>query len=155
MRSAGIAFQSQKHEQCLRKSQRTSEFTAGLLARDDYSEPLNCLIRDISQDGAQIRVNATLPVPEQGYMINLKTRSAHYVHAVWRRGSLTGLGLGEAYAINDLLPANLEFLKSLFHEAKMRQVDKLVSEGMGRSAALRRCGIAEDHYRRSRDIFSV
>ena len=153
MRWAGTNYQSPK--QCLRKSPRTGEFSAGLLARDDRSEPLNCLIRDVSPDGAQIRVNAAVPVPAQGYMINLKTRSAHHVHAVWRQGSLTGLGLGDAYAIDDSLPRHLEFLGSLFIEAKLRQADQMVSEGTGRAEALRKCGIAAELYRRSRDILSV
>jgi len=155
MRATGTTDQFQKLGQCLRKSPRTKAFTAGLLANDDHSEPLSCLIRDISQDGAQIRVNAVQPVSEQGYMINLDTRSAYRVHAVWRRGSLTGLSLGTEYAIGDLLPANLEFLRSLFMEAKLRQVDQLIREGMTRPAALRKCGIAEKLNRRRSDVFSM
>ncbi len=152
MNHAGMANSPRK--QCLRKVPRTRALTAGLLTRDDCSEPLNCLIRDISPDGAQIRMNATQPVPESGYMINLKTRSAYHMHAVWRRGSLTGLTLGEERVINDLLPAQLEFLRSIFIEAKLRQVDQLTSQGLRKAAAFRKCGIKEELYRLAREIFS-
>jgi hypothetical protein len=151
----GTAFISRKQEQRLRKFQRTCEFAAGLLARDDHSEPLNCLIRNISPDGAQIRVNAAQSVPEQGYMINLKTRSAYHAHTVWRRGSLTGLGLSSECAISEMMPAHLEFLRSLFIEAKVCQVDQLTAEGIGREAALHKCDITEELYRRGRATFSA
>jgi hypothetical protein len=141
--------------QCQRKSPRTSAFSAGLLVGDDRSEPLNCLIRDISRDGAQIRVNAAQPVPERGYMINLMNRCVYQTRAVWRRGSLAGIGLDQKVAIDNLLPANLEFLGRLFLEAKMRQVDQLISEGMERTAAFRKCGVAEKLNRRRSDIISV
>ena len=155
MNQAATAYTFGKQEQCFRKAQRTRALIAGLLAPDDHSEPLNCLIRDISPDGAQIRVNPAQPAPESGYLINLKTRSAYHVHAVWRQGSLTGLSLGEERVINDLLPAHLEFLRSLFIEAKLRQVDQLTSQGLGKAAALRRCGIGEELYRLAREIFSA
>jgi hypothetical protein len=137
---------SQEQKLLLRKSQRTHEFAAGILAHDDHSQPLNCLIRDISDHGAQIRVNAAQPVPEPCYMINLRTGSGYEAHAVWRHGSLTGLRLGKEYAITDSLPAHLEFLRSLFREAKLRQVDQLISDGAEIMAALRRCGVTEDFY---------
>lgn len=149
MRASGPVFQ------CQRKFPRTSAFNAGLLVRDDHSEPLNCLIRNISRDGAQIRASAAQPVPDRGYMVNLKTRCVYQTRAVWRRGSLTGLDLIQTYAIDDSLPAHLEFLRSLFVEAKLHQADQLITEGIPRAAALRKCGIAEKRNRRSSDIFSV
>jgi len=129
-------------------------FAAGLLARDDHSEPLNCLIRDIGPEGAQIRVDAAQPVPPSGYMINLKTRSVYRARAVWRRGSLSGLSLGEEHALNDLMPADLKLLRSFFMEAKLRQVDQMTSQGLGRAAALRRFGLTEELYRQARELLS-
>lgn len=140
--------------QCLRKLQRTRTFAAGLLARNGHLEPLNCLIRDLSPGGAQIRFSAAHPIPSSGYLINLKTRSAFRARAVWQRGSLSGLSLGEEHAINDLLPADLKFLRSFFIEAKLRQVEQLTSQGMSKTAALRRFGITADLYHKACEIFS-
>ena len=153
MHRVEIGRLAHKQEQNLRKSERKRELTAGLFARDDYSEPLCCLIRDLSEEGAQIRINATEPLPEPGYIINLKTRSAQEARAVWRQGSVTGLSLGKKYAINDTLPNNLVFLKSLFTEAKLRQIDQMISEGVGSLAAVRKCGVTEEFYRRGRGMF--
>ena len=149
MRGTGSA------SQCQRKSPRTSAFSAGLLVRDGHSEPLNCLIRNISQDGAQIRVSAAQSVPEQGYMINLQSRCVYQTRAVWRRGSLAGLGLDQKIAINNMLPANLEYLGRLFQDAKMRQVNQLIFEGMERAAAFRKCGVAEKVNRRRGDMIAM
>jgi len=122
MHSVETARSPEIKKQCMRKSQRSRDFSAAILAQNSHSQPLNCLIRDISQAGAQIRVNAAQPVPKSGYLINLRTRSAYEAKAVWRRGSLTGLSLGKQHTINDTLPADLEFLRGLFVAAKLRQV---------------------------------
>src|SRR5262245_6111489 len=90
-----------------RESARSRLFSAGVLVND--AQRLNCLIRDISPQGAQIRLDASQLVPESGFLINLKSGSAHRAYPVWRKGSLSGLRLAEVYAMT-ALPAHLEYL---------------------------------------------
>lgn len=92
---------------CPRESARSRLFGAGVLVND--GQRLNCLIRDISPQGAQIRLNASQLVPDTGFLINIKSGSAHRAYPVWRKGSLSGLRLTEAYAMT-ALPAHLEYL---------------------------------------------
>ena len=127
---------------------------AGLLIQNDHSEPVECLIRNLSIGGAQIRVSATRPVPEPGYLINLKARFAFHALPVWRLGSLAGLSFDGMHVINDLLPVHLDFLKCHFIERKLRQADQLISEGMQLVAALRKCDIAEDIYWQNHGLIS-
>ena len=141
---------AQRPGQSLRKAERNRELTAGFFARDDRSVPLGCLIRDVSEGGAQIRINAAEPILGPGYIVNLKARSVQEARVVWRRGSLTGLSLGKKYGIGDQLPGPLEFLGSFF-EAMLRQVDQISLEAAGAAAALRDCGGTQD--RRARGPF--
>lgn len=90
-----------------RKFARTRLFSAGILASGDRR--LNCLIRNISSQGAQIRVNARELLPDPSYLINLKSGAAHRAHPIWRKGSLSGLRLSTAYALN-ALPPHLQHL---------------------------------------------
>lgn len=135
-------FPIQKH--CLRTLQRKREFAAGLLAKDGHSQPRNCLIRDVSPAGAQIRIAGIPPVPDEAYLINLRGRLAYHARAVWQRGSLTGLRFEKSYVINKLLPADLEFLRTLLIEANLHQAGQLISQGTELAAALRKCGVTQD-----------
>jgi len=97
-------------KQCHRQSARVRVFSAGSLANDGQPG-LNCLIRDISPQGAQIRLSASQLVPDSCYLIDLKNGAAHHARPVWRKGTLSGLRLDETHALN-ALPAHLEYLKA-------------------------------------------
>ena len=116
---AGPGFPAQ--ETCQRILPRKRELAAALLVSSDQAAPLDCLIRDITQAGAQIRVSRATPIPEQGYLIDLKSGTAWTIQTVWRRGSLTGLRFLREFAINNALPAHMEFLVRLYLEGKKRQ----------------------------------
>jgi hypothetical protein len=139
------------HGRDRRKSQRKREFAPGLLAYGSEANALNCLIRDIGTDGAQIRVSATQPIPDEVYLLSLRNRSLYHARPIWRRGSLTGLSFEKEYVINNLLPVHLEFLRSLLIEAKLRQVDQLTAQGTGITEALSKCGITAANYLQWRD----
>ena len=120
------------------------DYAAAVLACDDRAEPLNCLVREISQGGVQIRINAAQSIPDPGYLINLKCRSAYHTHVVWRRGSLVGLSYDEEYRIIANLPAHLNFLGRLLVDAQFGLAGQLIAQGMETEAALRKLGIAQD-----------
>jgi hypothetical protein len=111
-----VDYVVQKQRPCLRKSPRKRDYAAALLIRDNHSQPVNCLIRDVSSSGAQVRLSAAQSVPEPGYLVSLKYRTVYHTHAVWRRGSLTGLSFDQQYRIEDELPSHLQFLQRLLVE---------------------------------------
>jgi hypothetical protein len=87
-----------------RRFARRRLFRAGVLVKD--SQRWTCLIRDISPQGAQIRIDASQLLPDQGYLIDLKGRAVHRAYPIWRKGSLTGLRLAESFMMTSL-PAHL------------------------------------------------
>lgn len=101
--------QSERHPE--RQFERSRLFGAGILVEDGGPGRFNCLIRDISPHGAQIRIKASQLVPASSYLINLRSGWAHHAQPVWRKGSLAGLRLNEAHALA-VLPAHLEYLNA-------------------------------------------
>jgi len=96
-------------KRCHRQSARSRVFRAGTLVQD--GDRFNCLIRDISPQGAQIRLSASQLVPDSCYLIDLKNGSAHHARPVWRKGTLSGLRLDDTHALN-ALPPHLEYLSA-------------------------------------------
>jgi hypothetical protein len=131
---------------CKRRSKRTPFLTAGLLVGPVGDKYFHCLIREMSLEGAQLRMNAAACLPETGFLINLEDRIAYRVRTVWRKSSLMGVKCEETHAISDALPAELVFLKRHFIDAKLRQVDQMIADGMQLVAALRRCRLPEQLY---------
>ena len=92
-----------------RRFSRARLFSAGVLVNNGWR--MNCLIRNISPQGAQIRIAASQLVPDKCYLINLKSGAAHRAYPVWRKGSLSGLRLAEAHMLT-ALPAHLDYLNA-------------------------------------------
>lgn len=144
MRLTGKTRKSPIEILCARAVQRNREFTAALLTRDGGSAPYHCLIRNLSPAGAQIRVGATPPVPHDAFLINLGSRLAYHAQIVWQLGTLAGLSFDKSYVINKLLPADLEFLNSMYLEAKSHQDRLRLSWGMYSTSALSNRASPED-----------
>jgi len=129
-----------------RKAERTRSLTAGLLAYGGGAFVLDCLIRDIGATGAQIRASAAQPMPNDAYLIDLKSWRGYQAHRVWYRASLAGFAFDQEYALSGTLPPNLEFLRSLFIEAQLRQVDFLTGQGLIMRDALTKMGVTNATY---------
>jgi hypothetical protein len=129
-----------------RQAERKRAFTAGLLVYGGGAFVLDCLIRDIGAGGAQIRTSKTQPIPNEAYLINLKSWFGYQVCRVWHRSSLAGFSFEQEYPLNGMLPVNLEFLRNLFIEAQLRQVDRLTGQGAYMSEVLAKVGVTNATY---------
>ena len=103
-----------------RQAPRTRRFDAGLIASAGNSFVTGCLIRDQAVHGAQLRLHAGASITPGDYLVNLKRGSASRLLPVWRRSSLAGLRLCETVEIDNLMPAHLAFLRTLFENAHLR-----------------------------------
>lgn len=112
-----------------RKAERGRSFSAGLLAYGGGAFVLNCLIRDICEAGAQIRMSKMQPLPVEAYLIDLKTWLGYQARRVWHRSSLAGFSLERKFPLNETLPNNVEFLRTLFVEAQLREIERATAEG--------------------------
>lgn len=137
-----------------RKVERKRAFSAGLLAYGGGAFVLDCLIRDIGAKGAQVRVSAAQPMPNEAFLIDLKTWVGYQAHRIWYRSSLAGFSFEQEYPLSGALPAHLEFLRSLFIEAQLRQVDRMTSQGLYMSDVLSKLGVTNATYFRWLDSSS-
>lgn len=134
-----------------RKAERKRAFTAGLLAYGGGAFVLDCLIRDIGATGAQIRTSTAQAMPNDAYLIDLKTWMGYQANRVWYRSSLAGFSFEKEYPLSGALPAQLEFLRELFIEGQLRQVDRLTAQGLPIRDALSKLGVTDATYFRWRD----
>jgi hypothetical protein len=117
-------------KQDLREAHRIREFSAAVIVDLDDMLPVNCLVRDSSADGAQVRLSSSQTVADGSYLVNLKSRTAFQLRPVWRRSSLVGFKFEDTHVLDNSLPDHLEFLKSIFVEAKLRQTNYIVARGV-------------------------
>jgi hypothetical protein len=113
-----------------RRINRVREFSAAVIF--DLANRLqnNCLIRDSSASGAQIRLSAGQTVADGSYLISLKRRAAFQLCPVWRRQYLVGVRFEGSHVLDNSLPDHLDFLKSTLIDANLRQADHIIAHGI-------------------------
>jgi len=141
------------NEACRRASPRQRVFQAAVLAEHADSAPLDCLIRDIAQHGAQLRLNPGQRAPETAYLVNLMSRMAYPANRIWQRGNRAGVSFKGGGRISADLPSDLAFLEAIFVMGKLRQIESLSAQGVELSAALRTCAVSRATYRRWLETF--
>lgn len=79
----------------------------------------NCMIRDISETGARIKIaSADLPANDV-YLIDTKKGVAYEARVVWRMPSECGLKFGRQYDLNNP-PRELAYLRRIWIECGAR-----------------------------------
>ena len=138
---------------CRRMSRRRRLFQAAVLAEDADSPARDCLIRDISASGAQLRLNPGQCVPRNAYLINLMSRMAYLTDRVWQHGTLAGVSFDGGGVLGPAWPTDLDFLNRHFVLGKLRQISLLSGQGMDLTAVLTACNISHETYRQWLETF--
>ena len=113
-----------------RKALRKNEFSAAVVFDMDDARTVNCLIRDVSEEGAQLRIGPDCSIAPGSYLVNLKSRTAFELFPVWRSRFLMGVKFKNVYAIDRSLPDHLEFLNGVLVEAKLSHANRIVTHGI-------------------------
>jgi two-component system cell cycle response regulator len=61
----------------------------------------DCAIRELSKDGARLRMSAPVPMGDDVYLIELRSGEAHLVHVVWRQGADLGVAFRRSVDLHD------------------------------------------------------
>src|SRR5690348_18038073 len=75
----------------LRKSRRKRTLMRGKLAYGAGAFSIDCVISDLSETGARVQVQEGATIPEEVYLIHLRTRIAYESKVAWRRDNFAGL----------------------------------------------------------------
>jgi hypothetical protein len=80
----------------------------------------SCTIRDISMSGAAVFLPSGLTIPDDVYLLELKSQIVHEASVVWRLSPLIALKISMSRPLNLTLPPGLSYLKSIWIEAGLR-----------------------------------
>ncbi|MEO6338723.1 MAG: PilZ domain-containing protein [Caulobacteraceae bacterium] len=89
-----------------RRASRTTVEQPGILVLDG-DLALACAMRDVSDGGARIHLDAPTPLPAGGHFIDVHAGAAYRAKVVWRSGLDAGLELSEALGLDEAAPANM------------------------------------------------
>ncbi len=92
-----------------RKSRRRQAAATGKIVCEASS--FNCMIRDISEAGASIRVSESQALPKQFFLVDLQSRRIYEAVVVWVAYAQRGLRFVRSYDGHDRLPPHLESVK--------------------------------------------
>lgn len=102
-----------------RKAPRQRAYLGGKLVYGDYFS-LDCVVRDISEDGARIQIPDGQAVPDKVFLMDLKTAIAYDAHVCWRRYPLVGLQFDHQHGLAEASTPHLRILKQLWLSARER-----------------------------------
>ncbi len=89
-----------------RRAMRMAVDQPGILVFDsDFALP--CAMRDVSDGGARIHLDAAMPLPAGGHFIDVHAGAAYRAKVVWRSGLDAGLELSDALGLDEAAPANM------------------------------------------------
>lgn len=109
---------------------RTSVLWNALVASSDGRTAFNCVIRNISERGAEITSGKRLELNEQIYLLVTRNQIAYLASVVWTEAGRVGLLFGQSWDLHRGLPEELNFLRQPLTEAKLSQMLSLVKQGL-------------------------
>lgn len=100
------------HRQILR--QRT--FLGAKLTYGDGAFTTDCVVRDFSVMGARVKVPEGLPIPDQVFLVEMRSGIAYEAKVVWKRHPEIGLEFVHEYGLSEASTPHLRLLKHIWIE---------------------------------------
>lgn len=131
-----------------RKWLRTRTLYGGTITTMEGAPIVACTIRSISSSGAQVQLLWEQVLPEHFILVDEKNAAGHHATLVWRRSRLAGLWFGQSFPVDSTLPKELQALRAILEEAKLRQVAGLLRGGLSLEDALAAANVSYAEYRK-------
>ena len=103
-----------------RRAGRQRALLAGKLANEDATATLDCVIRNISADGAMIETTTPHLIPNQLHLVQIKDGVAWDATVIWRRGNRIGLSLGDRHDLRETTEKQLRALRAIWSQMALR-----------------------------------
>jgi hypothetical protein len=97
-----------------RKSVRRRTLFSGKLVYGNHDYSFNCAIKDLSPDGARLRLPQKQYMPAQGHLIDSHGRTAYAFRLVWMKPPHAGIAFTQAWSLDGDLPASLAGLRRIW-----------------------------------------
>ncbi len=88
--------------------------SAKLATADDASQTLDCVIRNISADGALIETSSPHLVPREMHLVQIKDGTVWDAEIAWRKGNHIGLVLKDRHDLKTTTEKQLRALRAIW-----------------------------------------
>ena len=103
-----------------RRANRQRALLAGKLANEDATTSIDCIIRNISADGAMIETTSPHLIPGRLHLVQIKEGIAWDAEVIWRRGARVGLSLGARHDLRETTEKQLKALRAIWSQMALR-----------------------------------
>ncbi len=103
-----------------RRAARRRVLYSGKLVNDDASSTIDCVIRDLSETGAKVRLAGSTPVPAEVWLIEVREGLAFRCRVAWRASPELGLEFTSSHDLKDAATPELRMLKRIWVENAAR-----------------------------------
>jgi hypothetical protein len=103
-----------------RRAGRSRALLAGKLANEDATTTIDCVIRNISADGAMIETTTPHLFPANLHLVQIKEGLAWDATVIWRRGNRVGLSLGDRHDLRETTAKQLRALRAIWSQMALR-----------------------------------
>lgn len=103
-----------------RRAGRQRALLAGKLANEDATNTLDCIIRNISADGAMIETTTPHLIPNQLHLVQIREGIVWDASVIWRRGTRIGLSLGDRHDLRETTEKDLRALRAIWSQMALR-----------------------------------
>ena len=103
-----------------RRDPRSRALLAGKLANEDATQTLDCVIRNLSADGAMIETSAPHLVPREMHLVQIKEGIVWDAEVIWRRGNRVGLKLKTRHDLRETTEKQLRALRAIWSQMALR-----------------------------------
>jgi hypothetical protein len=103
-----------------RRSVRHRSFLGAKLVYGDGAFTIDCIVKDVSDTGARIKLPEGQAVPDQVYLVELRSGIAYEARVTWKRHPEIGLEFVHQHGLAEASTPHLMILKRLWIEAQQR-----------------------------------
>ncbi len=103
-----------------RRALRQRSFLGAKLVYGDGAFTVDCLVRDVSLTGARVKLPEGQAVPDQVYLVEIRSGIAYEARVAWKRHPEIGLEFVHQHGLAEASTPHLMILKRLWLETQQR-----------------------------------
>ena len=125
-----------------RRLARKPAFLRAVIVEAKTQNARNCLILDINAGGAQVSALMRYPEGTELYLIDIAHQIAYAAKLLWTKADRSDLSFTESHRIGMGLPLHWSFLWKILLEAKLRDIERNIGNGISAASAFMNAGLS-------------
>ena len=103
-----------------RRSLRQRSFLGAKLVYGDGAFTVDCVVRDVSETGARVKLPDGQAVPDRLFLVEMRSGIAYEARVAWKRHPEIGLEFVHQHGLAEASTPHLMILKRLWLEGRQR-----------------------------------